>query len=201
MMAPRPLVFCGPSGVGKSTLLKKLMADYPDTFGFSVSHTTRAPRVGEQDGREYFFIDRKAFQDKVQGGSFLETAEFSGNYYGTSSSSLLDVVRSGKWCILDIEMQGVQQVKKSSAIKEAHYTPVYVFIKPPSIEHLKTRLVSRNTDSEEAIARRLQKAAEEIEYGTQEGNFDIVIVNDDLDAAYGSLKGFLDPLLKESSSE
>ena len=66
--------------MGKSTLLKKLMADYPDTFGFSVSHTTRAPRVGEQDGREYFFIDREAFQNKVQGGSFLETAEFSGGY-------------------------------------------------------------------------------------------------------------------------
>ncbi|XP_018016773.1 guanylate kinase isoform X2 [Hyalella azteca] len=196
-MAPRPLVFCGPSGAGKSTLLKKLMADHPDRFGFSVSHTTRSPRSGEVDGREYHFIDTDTFTRQLQAGAFLETAMYSGNHYGTSYRALLDVLESGQWCILDIDVQGVQQLKQSKLLT-SQYVPVYVFIFPPSIEHLKERLTSRQTDSAEAIALRLAKAEAEMAYGHQPGNFDLVVVNDDLEAAYAKLNDFLSPLLAES---
>jgi len=192
---PRPLVFCGPSGVGKSTLLKRLMADHPDTFGFSVSHTTRGPRPGEQSGVDYHFTDRATFDAEVAAGAFLETAEFSGNCYGTSFRALLDVLERGQWCILDIEIKGVQQVKVSPLLV-GERLPVYVFIKPPSLEHLRARLTARATDTPEAIERRLTRAAVEMEYGAKAGMFDHVVVNDQLEQAYASLKAFIDPLLK-----
>lgn len=192
---PRPLVFCGPSGVGKSTLLKRLMADHPHTFGFSVSHTTRGPRPGETDGVDYHFTDRAAFEAQVKEGAFLETAEFSGNCYGTSYRALLDVLEAGRWCILDIEIKGVQQVKESPLLK-GERLPAFVFIQPPSLDHLRQRLTARNTDSADAIERRLQRAAVELEYGAKEGMFDHVVVNDDLDTAYASLRAFIEPLLK-----
>ncbi|KAI9845549.1 MAG: guanylate kinase, partial [Pleopsidium flavum] len=101
----RPIVISGPSGSGKSTILKRLFADHPDTFGFSVSHTTRAPRAGERDGREYNFTTKQDFLALVDEGGFIEHAQFGGNYYGTSTKAVKDVAEKGRICILDIEME------------------------------------------------------------------------------------------------
>jgi len=183
----RPLVLCGPSGSGKSTLMKKLMEDFKDSFGFSVSHTTRAPRPGEDDGKDYHFSDKHSMMEMLDNNDFIETAEFSGNMYGTSKKSVQDVLDNGKICILDIDTQGVKAVKKVEDFPQ----PLYIFLKPPSLKVLEERLRSRGTENEESLQKRLGAAAKEMEYGEEEGNFDTVIVNDDLDTAYQSLKDFL----------
>ncbi|XP_076165781.1 guanylate kinase isoform X2 [Ptiloglossa arizonensis] len=183
--SPRPLVFCGPSGSGKSTLIKQLFEEFPEKFGFSVSHTTRKPRSGEEDGKHYYFTTREKMQKQIEQGEFLETATFSGNLYGTSKRAVEDVQRTGKVCILDIEMQGVKQIKQSSL------DPLYVFIKPPSMDELEKRLRNRQTESEDSLQRRLSVASTEIEYGEKSGNFDIVIENDNLPKAYIKLREFI----------
>lgn len=156
---PRPLVICGPSGSGKSTLLKKLMEEYPDTFGFSVSHTTRKPRPGEEHGVHYFYVSREELERRVLNNEFLETAEFSGNMYGTSIAAVEQVQAHGKVCVLDIEMEGVKQIKNS------HLNGLYVFIEPPSIEELERRLKGRGTETEESLKLRLDTARQEIVFG------------------------------------
>ncbi|KAL5482620.1 GUK1 [Sanghuangporus weigelae] len=177
----RPLVISGPSGTGKSTLLNRLFQEYPSKFGFSVSHTTRQPRAGEEDGKAYHFVDKEAFLKLRGENGFIETAEFAGNYYGTSKLAVKNVHDEGRRCILDIESQGVRQVKNTDL------GPVYLFISPPNMETLKARLCGRGTDSEEAIQRRLRTAVAEIEYA-KTGAHDIVIINDDLDRAYEKLR-------------
>lgn len=156
---PRPLVLCGPSGSGKSSLLKRLMNEYPDTFGFSVSHTTRKPRPGEEHGVHYFYVSRDEMERRIRANEFLETAEFSGNVYGTSIAAVELVQQAGKVCVLDIEIEGVKQIKKS------HLNGLYVFIEPPSIEELERRLKGRGTETEESLKLRLDTARQEIEYG------------------------------------
>ncbi|XP_030748401.1 guanylate kinase isoform X1 [Sitophilus oryzae] len=179
------LVFCGPSGSGKSTLVNKMMLEYPDKFGFSVSHTTRNPRPGELNGKHYYFTTKEAIQQSIDDGNFIETAVFSGNIYGTSKAAVEDVIHRGKVCVLDIDVQGVKQIKKSS------YKPWYVFVAPPSLEELENRLRGRNTENEESLQQRLTVANEELVYGNTPGNFDLIIINNDLNHAYNALKGFL----------
>ncbi|XP_076667340.1 guanylate kinase isoform X3 [Andrena cerasifolii] len=182
---PRPLVLCGPSGSGKSTLIKKLFEEFPDMFGFSISHTTRAPRPGEEDGKHYYFTTKEKMRRQVEQGEFLETATFSGNMYGTSKQAVENVVAAGKVCVLDIEVEGVKQVKQSSL------EPLYVFIKPPSVDELEKRLRDRNTETEESLKHRLSIARTEMEYGLKPGNFDVLIENDDLPKAYEKLREFI----------
>jgi len=177
----RPLVISGPSGVGKSTLLQRLFSDYPDKFGFSVSHTTRPPRPGETNGKQYHFVTRENFTQLLDEGAFIEHAEFSGNFYGTSFMTVREITGTGRRCILDIEAQGVRQIKKTNL------NPVYLFISPPSLTALRGRLRSRGTESEASVAKRLAAALREIEYA-KEGAHDYVIVNDDLDRAYELLR-------------
>uniref|UniRef100_A0A0A9YK07 guanylate kinase n=1 Tax=Lygus hesperus TaxID=30085 RepID=A0A0A9YK07_LYGHE len=177
------LVICGPSGSGKSSLIKRLFDEVPNTFGFSVSHTTRQPRPGEQHGIDYYFSTKEDILKGVDNGEFLETASFSGNMYGTSYSSVKNVISSGKICILDIEMQGVIQVKQRQDLN-----PVTVFVKPPSLEILEERLRKRGTETEESLRRRLDTAKKEMEYGAVPGNFQVVVVNDDLDRCYTEFK-------------
>ena len=110
----RPIVVAGPSGSGKSTLLKRLMAEFSGCFAFSVSHTTRQPRSGEVDGREYHFVSRENMLAAIERGEFIESAEFSGNLYGTSIRAVRDAVATGRICILEIDMQGVKQVKQTT---------------------------------------------------------------------------------------
>jgi len=191
----RPLVLCGPSGAGKSTIMKKLTAEFPDAFGFSVSHTTRQPREGEEDGVHYHYVTREVMTAAIEAGDFIENAEFSANMYGTSKKAVQSVLEQGKICILDIEMQGVILIKKTEM------NPCYVFIKPPSLEILEQRLRDRKTDSEDAIQRRLDTAKREMEYGAVEGNFDIVITNDELDKAYTELRTFILPEIEKTKTK
>ena len=170
-----PVVFSGPSGVGKGTLIELLTKRFPDNqFGFSVSHTTRSPRDGEVDGVHYNFTTVESFQQEIAADKFVEHAEVHGRYYGTSVAAVQSVQSTGKVCILDIDVQGVQNVKK------ADLECKYIFIAPPSMEVLEARLRGRGTEKEEDIQTRLGNAQKEMDYGTGEGNFDVVLKNDDL---------------------
>jgi guanylate kinase len=156
----RPVVFCGPSGVGKGTLIEMLMRRFPDgQFGFSVSHTTREPREGETNGVQYNFTTKEAIKNEIAEGKFIEYAEVHGKYYGTSVAAVESVRKQGKICILDIDVQGVQKVKESSL------QPLYLFISPPSMESLEKRLRGRGTETEDQMKMRLGNAAKELEYG------------------------------------
>ncbi|KAF8331071.1 P-loop containing nucleoside triphosphate hydrolase protein [Cantharellus anzutake] len=182
----RPLVVFGPSGTGKSTLLKKLFADHPDKFGFSVSHTTRSPRAGETNGKEYHFTTREQFLSLVDQGAFIEHAQFSGNLYGTTVKAVQDVAERGRRCILDIDAQGVRTIKE----KHPNLNPVFVFISPPSLDALRSRLVGRGTETNEALNARLSAALDEIFYA-RTGRVQVVdhvVVNDVVERAYSLLE-------------
>lgn len=164
----------GPSGVGKGTLIRELMARVPGLC-LSVSATTREPRPGEVDGRDYHFLTPEEFARRAEAGDFLEHATFSGNRYGTLRSEVERTLRSGRSLVLEIEVQGARQVRAVMG-DEA----VLIFIAPPDPKVLRERLAGRGTDSEEAIARRLETAKQELE---AQQEFKHVIVNDDLDRA------------------
>lgn len=178
----RPLVLSGPSGVGKSSLLRRLFSEFPDHFGFSVSHTTRLPRPGEEEGKQYYFVTREKFEELRRKGAFIENAEFSGNAYGTSIEAVREIREKGRRCILDIDAQGVRQIKDTTL------NPVYLFISPPSMSALQERLQQRGTEGEAAVQKRLAAALEEIQYAKKPNVHDLVIVNDDLDRAYELFK-------------
>lgn len=180
----RPIVISGPSGTGKSTLLKKLFAEYPGKFGFSVSNTTRKPRPGEVDGKDYNFSTVDDFKQLIDEEKFIEWAQFSGNYYGTTIKAVKDVAEQGKICLLDIDMQGVQSVKKTDLNAR------YLFVSPPSIEELRVRLTGRGTETDESLEKRIAAAAAEMEYA-ESGAHDHIIVNDDLEKAYIEFKKFI----------
>lgn len=178
----RPLVLFGPSGCGKSTLKNRLMSEYPDKFGFSVSHTTRNPRPGETHGREYYFTDRETMQKRIDAGDFIESAVYNGNLYGTSKQAVHDILTTGRVCLLDIDMQGVINLKNTDI------DCYYVFVKTPSLEELEKRLRARGTETEESLSRRLDIAKKELLYAQTPGNFHSIIVNDDLEKAYREFK-------------
>ncbi|XP_068091263.1 guanylate kinase isoform X3 [Hyperolius riggenbachi] len=185
MAGPRPVVLSGPSGAGKSTLLKRLLNDYEGVFGFSVSHTTRKPRPGESDGKDYHFVSLEEMKKGIDNGEFIEHAVFSGNMYGTSKAAVQAVQAKNKICILDIDMQGVKNIKKTDL------NPIYISIQPPSVETLEKRLRDRKTESEESLQRRLQIAVQDMEISKEPGLFDCVIINDNLEVAYTELKSAL----------
>lgn len=174
-------VVSGPSGVGKGTLVGKLK-DRDDVW-VSVSATTRAPREGEQEGREYFFMSREEFLSKADEGGFIEWAEYSGNCYGTPADKVEEQLEAGRNVILEIEVQGALQVKEK--LPEAKL----VFIEPPSMEVLEKRLRGRGTESEDAIARRLDVAR--VEMG-EKMKYDYTLVNDDLDRAFQELTSYME---------
>lgn len=182
VLTARPLVLFGPSGCGKSTLKNRLLKDYPDKFGFSVSHTTRTPRPGETDGKEYYFTSRDAMQQSIDRGEFIESAVYNQNLYGTSKRAVQDVLDAGKVCLLDIDMQGV------ISLKNTDMDCYYIFVKTPSLKELKRRLRARGTETEGSISRRLHIAMQELAYAEQPGNFHSVIINDDLEEAYTDFK-------------
>jgi guanylate kinase len=173
----RVFVITGPSGVGKGTLIRGLMERVPE-LELSVSATTRAPRPGERDGVDYHFLTREQFDQRVDAGDFVEHADYAGRSYGTLRSELEARVQQGVPVVLEIEVQGARQVR--SAMPEA----VQVFIAPPSLPALRTRLVGRGTDDPEEVERRLQVAEHEL--GAQP-EFAHVVVNDRLDEALDGL--------------
>jgi guanylate kinase len=177
----RLLVISGPSGTGKTTVIAKLMEIRQD-LAFSVSCTTRPPRNGEQDGTDYRFLGREAFESLIKAGDFLEHAEYVGNYYGTPKEPVLEKLRQGMSVVLDIEVQGARQVKES--MEEA----VMVFLSPPSLTELERRLRSRGTDSEERIQGRLNTARTECRHA---GDYDYIVFNDDPETAALELSAIL----------
>ena len=179
--AGKLLVVSGPSGAGKSTVIHKVMAGRDD-IRFSVSATTRAPREGEVDGRDYFFLDRDRFEQMIREDAFLEHAQYVGNYYGTPAAPVLENLRNGVNVILDIEVQGASNVRR--AMPEA----VTVFLAPPSFEALEKRLRGRGLDSEEKIRQRLIRAREEY---LEIPKYDYIVINDDADEAAEELAAIL----------
>jgi guanylate kinase len=173
----RVFVITGPSGVGKGTLIRGLMERLAQ-LELSVSATTRLPRPGERDGVDYHFLTREEFDRKVQAGEFVEHADYAGRSYGTLRSELEERVRAGAPVVLEIEVQGARQVRAS--VPDA----VQVFIAPPSLQALRTRLIGRGTDDPEGVERRLDVAAEELE---AQPEFAHVVVNDRLQDALEAL--------------
>lgn len=182
----RPIVVSGPSGVGQGTLIQKLFDTHPSTFGFTVSHTTRKPRPGEVEGVAYFFVSPSEFSSLCSQGAFVEHAYFSGNYYGTSKKTIDDQASKGLIVVLDIEMQGIKQMKANPSIDAR-----YVFIRPPSLEALEARLRARGTENEEDLQKRLAQAQVELEYADSQGSYDKIIVNDSIETAYKELEEFV----------
>ncbi|KAK2763239.1 hypothetical protein FQN54_009875 [Arachnomyces sp. PD_36] len=182
----RLVVISGPSGVGKGTLAQKLFDTHPQTFSWTVSHTTRKPRPGEIEGETYFYVSFPEFSALVDQNAFVEHAFFCGNYYGTSKRTVTEQEAKGLVVVLDIDMQGVKQIKADPNIDAR-----YVFISPPSLEVLEMRLRDRSTETEEEIQKRLAQAKTELDYAGNHGVYDKVIINDDLESAYKELEKFI----------
>jgi guanylate kinase len=183
-------VITGPSGVGKGTLIRGLM-ERLGALELSVSATTRAPRPGEQDGVDYHFLTREEFDRRVSEGDFVEHADYAGRSYGTLRSELEERVRAGTPIVLEIEVQGARQVRAS--VPDA----VQVFIAPPSLDELRTRLIGRGTDDPEGVERRLRVAAEELE---AQPEFAHVVVNDRLQDALEQLTAIVSAELGEGAT-
>lgn len=166
------IVLSGFSGAGKGTIMKHLLKAHPDKYHLSISATTRAPRQGEQDGREYFFRTREEFDTMIEQGELLEYATFNGNSYGTPRAYVERLVAEGKDVILEIEIQGALQVKK------IYPEAVLLFVMPPSADALKSRLVGRGTETEAVIAERLAISSKESQFMKE---YDYLVVNDDLE--------------------
>lgn len=177
------LILSSPSGAGKSTLARRLM-DWDSTLRFSVSATTRAPRPGEQDGREYYFKSRQDFETMVKSGDMLEHAEVFGNLYGSPRGPVEQAMREGRDTLFDIDWQGGQQIRNSALGRDV----VSIFVLPPSIAELERRLKSRAQDSDEVIAGRMAKSLAEISHWAE---YDYVIVNHDIDTAFAELTTIL----------
>lgn len=180
-MTGRLFVISGSSGVGKGTVIKEFLKKHPD-FKLSVSCTTRAPRSGEENGINYFFLTREEFKECVSAGEFLEWAEFSGNLYGTKRAYVDKKLAEGKNLILEIDTKGALQVKSIMPVA------VLIFILPPSMEELESRLRGRHTETEEAIQKRLETVKLEMENAKQ---FDYKVVNDSIDNALVRLEEIL----------
>ena len=175
------IVLSGPSGVGKSTVIKNLLSSCPDIH-FSVSYTTRAPREGEVDGVNYNFVARDEFERMIADGELLEYAEYVNNYYGTSLKVIRDKLEQGIDVLLDIEVQGAAKVRQKCP--EA----VLIFIIPPSLEELSRRLHGRNTDSSDVIARRLKMARKECQ---ESANYDYIVINNDVGEVVREIQAIL----------
>lgn len=174
------IILSSPSGAGKSTLAGLLRA-WDDTLEFSVSATTRAPRDGEHDGKDYFFVSAPEFQNQVSKGEMLEHALVFGNYYGSPKAPVKTAIDAGRDVLFDIDWQGAQQIKNSSLQEHV----LSIFILPPSIKELHRRLVSRGQDTPEVIERRMQKSWDEISHWD---GYDYVLVNADLATTEERLK-------------
>ena len=182
MSRPFPIILSSPSGGGKTTIAKELLARRPDV-GYSVSCTTRLPRTGEVDGRDYYFLSRGEFETARDRGDFAEWAEVHGRFYGTLRREVDRVLSTGRHVLMDIDVQGALQFHRSFP------ESVLVFVLPPSADVLLTRLRARKTESNEALATRLRSALQELR---ALGHYEYVVVNDDLDQAVARVSAIID---------
>lgn len=175
------LVVSGPSGAGKGTICKAIL-DQNDQIKLSVSATTRKPRNGEVHGVNYFFLEKEEFTSMIEKGEFLEYAQIYDNFYGTPKSAIMETLDNGQDVILEIEMQGARQ------IKEVYPEGVFIFVLPPSLEELKSRIVGRGTETQEEIEKRFSCAFEEI---NQIVNYDYFIVNEDIEKSVSDVEAII----------
>ncbi|WP_108669752.1 guanylate kinase [Peribacillus acanthi] len=176
------IVLSGPSGVGKGTVRKEIFSQNDAKFEYSISMTTRKPREGEVDGVDYFFKSREEFEQLIEQGKLLEYAEFVGNYYGTPVDYVRDTIENGRDVFLEIEVQGARQVREK--FPEA----LFIFLAPPSLSELRNRIVTRGTETEDVISKRLQTAKEEIEMMDL---YDYVVENDEVKLACERIKSIV----------
>jgi len=169
-------VLSAPSGTGKTTICERLIKSFPN-LKMSISHTTRKPRIGERDGVDYFFVEKEVFEKMIKNNEFVEWAEVYGNFYGTSKKLINELLQSGNDILLDIDIQGAKNIKKT------YPDSVLIFILPPSFEELERRLKERKEDID-TIKKRLSKAKEEI---SQYKYYDYLVINDDLDKAVNEI--------------
>ncbi len=187
------IVISGFSGAGKGTLVKKMLEDY-DRFALSISMTTRSPREGEVEGRDYFFVSEDTFTETIREDGLLEYANYCGNFYGTPKAYVWGKMQMGVDVILEIEVQGALQ------IKEKYPSAILMFVTPPDITELKTRLEGRGTEDEETVLKRLARAGEEVKFVDK---YDFLLVNDDLEECEKRAVSYIDaakasPLRNES---
>lgn len=168
------IVISGPSGVGKGTVRKALFQRKDHNLDFSISMTTRSPREGEVEGKDYYYVTKEKFQEEINKGNLLEYAKFVNNYYGTPKDKVIEKLEEGKEVVLEIEVQGAMQVK--AKMPDA----VFIFIAPPSYKALETRLVNRGTETSDVILERLNKAKNEIVLAS---SYDYIVVNDEIENA------------------
>jgi guanylate kinase len=188
-MSGKLIILCGPSGVGKSTLARAVMKEI-DKFDFSISVTTRAPRLGEEDGTDYYFLTEDNFRRKLKAGEFLETEEvYDGLWYGTLRSEVDRIHDKGRYVMFDVDVKGGVNIKKQYS-EEA----LSILIKPPSIQDLRKRLIERGTETPETLETRMNRVREELGY---EDQFDISIVNDDLEKTTATLLSTVQAFLNE----
>ena len=189
-MDNKVLIFSAPSGAGKSTIVGHILGIWKDTMEFSISATSRAPRGTEQNGREYHFVSPDEFRRLISEDSFVEYEEvYKDHFYGTLKSEVERIWAAGHVIIFDVDVKGGVNLKKYFGEKA-----LSIFIKAPSVETLRQRLVKRGTDSPEAIAERVEKASQEMEYAPQ---FDYVLINDDLDTAFGEVEKVVEDFLDD----
>ena len=176
------LVLSAPSGAGKTTLAHRLIGELKTAL-FSISYTTRPPRGAEINGKDYHFVDPATFNQRIESGQFLEWAEVHGHFYGSAQAVADEAMQTRGVAVFDIDVQGGNKIKRK------HPGAVLVFILPPSVEELERRLRDRKTDSDDVIGRRMLAARAEIEIGTQ--SYDYLVINDDLDRAFGDLRAIV----------
>ena len=174
-------VLTGPSGVGKGTIVKKILDSHSDVW-LSISATTRKPRTGEIEGQHYFFLEKKNFQEIIDKDGFLEWAKFANNFYGTPKKIVKEKIEQGTNVLLEIELEGARQIRKS--FPEA----LQIFLEPPNISELEKRIRGRGTETEESIRDRLAIAKKEL---IAQKEFDAVIINEDIEKAFKEIEGLM----------
>ncbi|WP_323847874.1 MAG: guanylate kinase [Phytoplasma sp.] len=178
------IIISGPSGVGKGEIKKALLSQDNNNFYYSVSYTTREPRPDEEEGKDYFFINKLDFKKKIKEKFFLEHSKFINNYYGTPYKKTLDKIEEGKEILLEIDIEGALQIRKHKINKDC----IFIFIAPLSIAILKERLQKRNTETEENLQKRISKADQEIKLAYK---YDYIVLNDEVENAVNKINSII----------